>query len=240
MISRPLRSLFRQRLASTASGDQGSWVPWSLLLTSPAEADQTEFWFVFYIERDLWLPEIHVANVHPPERFDLPSKQLRTTPIPQKYYNLNRFRIIDGIIDLSLVLTRPERRTYSCAKLLVGRQASNRRQTPEPWCEFAENLAPDIFREGRSAADSIRRYEADFPAPNGPKRASYEGYSGRVMRASVREKEISGVMHYLVVVELANLLTPKDERIIILQKEDPHDRMLEAIEDKGVQEPLRL
>lgn len=154
---------------------------------------------MLYVEPDDSGPEIYIDDVYPPERFDVPSRQLRTGPIPQKYYNLNRFKIIDGIIELSLVAhihRTGGRRRYPCAKLLVGRQASNRRQTPEPWCQFAESFEP-----GTPHADFIAQYEAGSPAADGSKSTRhriFDGYDAslmgdamsKLMLASVRQKEI--------------------------------------------------
>lgn len=208
-----------------------------LLLGSSAEADMTDFWFVFYVQPNDWWPEIHVINVCPPERFDFPSRQLRTAPIPQKYYNLNRFKIIDGIIEVQFVTTHPFHVELS-TKLLVGRQASSRRQTPEPWCQFADFPEPQI-----SPAEFMYHYEAQEPAPTGLQNTSQKtsgSYRHEWVRASVREKEISGVGHYLVAVEFVRKSGPADENTFVLQREDPHDRRSQATGDNGRAEPLRL
>lgn len=206
-----------------------------MLLASPAEADQTNFWFVLYVESG-GSPELRIADVYPPERFDRPSMQLRTTPIPQKYYNLNRFKLIDAIIDIS-ILTKSKYTLNLQAKLLVGRQATSRRQTPEPWCQFTE-----AFNANNSYADHISWYAAAFPAPDGPKTATYSVQgrdTGRRMRASVRETEISGVVSYLVAIEHFWQDTTAD-RTMILQREDPHDRRSKETENEGDIQPRRL
>ncbi|KAK7702038.1 hypothetical protein SLS64_009899 [Diaporthe eres] len=109
IISRPNTRAFKQRLTPHAQSNQVSWTPWSLLLGSRAEADQTAFWFVLYLQPDYRWPKIEIIDVYPPGQFDASSRQLQTDAIPQKYYNLNRFKVIDGIIKLSVVTSRPNR-----------------------------------------------------------------------------------------------------------------------------------
>lgn len=243
VIRRPLISISRRVSNSPASSNQGSWAPWSLLLASSTEADQTGFWFVFYTDSHPSWPEIRIDDVYPPERFDLASRQLRTNTIPQKYYNLHRFKIVDGIIRFSVVTTRPPTEMKLWPKLLVGRQATSRRQTPKPWCEFVDSgpEAPDDF---------VRLYEKYRAAPDGPESTSIDvpdindvrnnnNTMGRNMHATVREKEISGVMFYLVALELSSS-SDLAEKTIILQREDPHDRKSRTTEKQGVSEPLRL
>lgn len=241
IISRPNRPAFGQRLASHAQSHQYSWAPWSLLLTSSAEADQTAFWFVLYVEPHYSWPKISIVDVYPSARFDFSSRQLRTDPIPWKYYNLNRFKIIDGIIELSLVTIRPAKQIYSCPKLLVGRQASSRRQTPEPWCEFADNL--ESLEAEQPHADFIAQYEADSPAPDGPKITSHkivgDFEASKLLRASVRGVEISGVVHYLVSVEFVHG-DGTGNQAMIMQREDQPDRRLEGTENHTGGEPLIL
>lgn len=232
----------RKTLSSHASGDQGNCAPWSLLLASSSvEANQRGFWFIFFGEAHPdWVdwPEIRIDDVYPPERFDIPSKQLRTTPIPQKYYNLHRFKCVDGIMRLSFIYRVPPNHVRLGARLLIGRQASSRHQNPEPWCQFIDVLDP----ESEMLDDSfITQYERLWPAPDGPKTTSlvFHDRKSRTVRASVREKEISGVVYYLVVVELVTMYGSADT-IKVLQREDPHDRKPQAAENKGASEPLRL
>lgn len=243
IISRPSRSASRKRPASHAQSNQISWNPWSLLLGSSAEADQTAFWFVMYVEPEFSWPEIRIVDVYPPRQFDGSSRQLRTDPIPERYYNLNRFRIIDGIVDLSIVLTYTYKDVYSCPKLLVGRQASSRRQTPQPWCQFVGNL--ESVGVEKPHADFIAQYESDSPAPDGPNVTIHEIIYGfkwnHIIRVSVRKKEISGVVHYLAAVELVQKHDIGDGAMpVMLQREDPHDCSSEAIKNVGDAGPLRL
>lgn len=212
-----------------------------MLLASSAETDQTAFWFVLFVEPDYSWPKIHIVDVYPPRQFDAASRQLHTDPIPKKYYNLNRFKIIDGILDLSLVTIRPLAGVNSCPKLIVGRQASSRRQAPEPWCQFADSLGS--FEPEQPHADFIAQYEAGRPFPDGLKVTSYrilEGFEkGNVIRASVREKEISGVMHYLVAVDFVHE-TANGNQAMILQREDRLDNRPEPTANQTDGEPLSL
>lgn len=133
------------------------------------------------------------------------------------------------------------KQVYSCPKLLVGRQASSRRQTPEPWCQFDGSL--EFLLADQPHADFIAQYEAGWPAPDGLKNTSHTIFSdsegSKLLRASVREKEISGVVHYVVAVEFVH----EDgigNQALILQREDRPDRRLEATENHAGGEPLIL
>lgn len=213
-----------------------------MLLALSAETDQTPFWFVLFVEPVYSWPIIHIVDVYPPRQFDAASRQLHTDPIPKRYYNLNRFKIIDGILDLSLVAIRPLAEVpYSCPKLIVGRQASSRRQAPEPWCQFADSL--ESFEPEQPHADFIAQYEAGSPSPDGLNVTSHrilEGFEkGSVIRASVREKEISGIMHYLVAVDLVHGQA-NGNQAMILQKEDRLDNETEPTANQTDGEPLYL
>lgn len=246
IISRPQRDTPGYRSTSDASRNTGNSFPWSLLLATPQECDQRSFWFVFYCEPVLQSTRMSIEDVYPPERFDHASRQLRTTPIPHKYYNLHRFKIIDGVIVVSRLYRCHDGRGQICkawGNLLVGREASSRRQNPTPWCQFAEPFwVETLNKQGRqprmkfdksSPAEVlyerfISQNETDLPAAAGPTTTSHPLTSGVRLNASVKEKEIAGTVYNLVVVEQVFDL-PGHPTAIVLQRDDPQDYSAESM-----------
>lgn len=161
--------------------------------------------------------------------------------MPQKYYELHRFKIIDGVIVLSRLYRDNNGTEYrALAKLIVGRQASSRRHRPKPWCQFAELFRPETLY-GRSHVPRrefveyswaeapyesfISQYEKDLPAPDGPATTSHPLFPGAMLRARVMEKVIAGTVYNLVVVEQIRLddrAGKQDE--MVLQRDVPYDQ----------------
>lgn len=99
--------------------------------------------------------------------------------------------------------------------------------------EYSRPEAPDD--------DFISQYEKDLPTADGPTTTSHQLSPGLRLRASVMEKEIAGIVYNLVVVEQV-LMRECPDRVMVLQKEDPHDRDSESqtLGTEGGTEPLRL
>lgn len=82
------------------------------------------------------------------------------------------------------------------------------------------------------------QYEKDLPAPNSPTTTSHQISGGDILRASVLEKEIAGIVYNLVVVEQNWVDTRAgNPTAMVLQREDPHDRNSNG---RTSTEPLRL